>query len=190
MITNSPFIQLFMVVLAAAILMLYIKPTITDIRSTQDQIDTYAYELDRVTNVNELLRTHAGEIDALPLSNIQALERYLPSRIDEIAVMRDLQLIADEVGVQLVTLEYAGSDSTESADPSLQVSSPGNRPITTKFRLGVSARYEELKSLLAAIEVNNYQLSVDTADITPAENGLLNADIILVAYSLEAVPTE
>lgn len=190
MITNSPFVQLFMVVLAAAILLLYIRPTIAEIRTTQDQIDTYQYELDRVTDVNELLRSHASTIDALPLSSIQALERYLPSRIDEIAVMRDLQLIVEEVGVKLVTLEYAGADNETNSDPSLEVTTPSNKPAATKFRLGVSATYDELKALLSAIEINNYQLAIDSAEIAPAEDGRLTADIVLVAYSLEAVPTE
>ncbi len=191
MITNSPFVQLFMVVLAVAILLLYIRPTVTEIRATQDNISAYEYELDRVTNVNELLRSHASAIDALPLSNIQALERYLPSRIDEIAIMRDLELIVNEVGVELVTLEYAGSEASEAAaDPSLEVTSYGNKPIETKFRLGVSASYDELKSLLSAIEINNYQLLIESADVTPTEAGLVSADIVLVAYSLEPVLAE
>jgi hypothetical protein len=190
MITNSPFVQLFMVVLAVAILLLYIRPTVTDIRATQDQISTYQYELDRVTDVNDLLRSHAAAIDALPLSNIQALERYLPSRIDEIAVMRDLQLIVEEVGVDLVTLEYAGGDGPEKADPSLEVVSVGNNPVSTKFNLGVTASYNELKTLLTALEVNNYQLTVESADITPVDEGRLNANFVLVAYSLETAQAE
>jgi hypothetical protein len=190
MITNSPFVQLFMVVLALAILFLYIRPTVTEIRATQDNISAYENELDRVTNVNDLLRSHTSAIDALPLSNIQALERYLPSQVDEIAIMRDLELIVNEVGVQLVTLEFAGSDANVSADPSLEVTSRGNNPIATKFHLGVTSSYDELKTLLSAIEINNYQLSIDSADITPTEDGKLNADIVLVAYSLDAVPTE
>lgn len=179
-----------MVVLAVAILLLYIRPTVTDIRATQDNISSYEYELDRVTSVNDMLRSQASAIDALPLSNIQALERYLPSRIDEIAIMRDLELIVNEVGVTLVTLEFAGSDASANADPSLEVVSRGNKPVATKFRLGVTATYDELKTLLSAIEVNNYQLSIDSADVTPSEAGELSADIVLVAYSLEAVPTE
>jgi hypothetical protein len=190
MITNSPFVQLFMVVLAFAILFLYIRPTVTDIRATQDHISEYENELDRVTSVNDMLRSHASAIDALPLSNIQALERYLPSRIDEIAIMRDLELIVNEVGVKLVTLEFAGSEASAAVDPSLQVTSMGNKPIATKFRLGVTANYDELKALLSAIEINNYQLSIDSADVTPTEEGQLNADIVLVAYSLEPVPAE
>lgn len=179
-----------MVVLAVAILLLYIRPTVTDIRATQDQIGNYQYELDRVTDVNDLLRSHAAAIDALPLSNIQALERYLPSRIDEIAVMRDLQMIVEEVGVDLVTLEFAGGATTEKADPSLEIVSPGNVPVSTKFNLGVTASYSELKTLLSAIEINNYQLSVESADITPIDDGRLSANIVLVAYSLETALPE
>ncbi|MFM2340127.1 MAG: hypothetical protein RLZZ360_763 [Candidatus Parcubacteria bacterium] len=180
-----------MIILAVAILILYIKPAVTEIRATQDQIGVYAYELDRVTNVNELVRSHAAAIDALPLSSIQALERYMPVRVDEIAVMRDLQHMVEAIGVKLVALEYTGHEGEESGDALPEVTAPTNQPNTEKFRLSVLTTYDKLKSLLAAIEANNYQLMIQSADITPSdEENLLTVDIILVAYSLESANDE
>ena len=42
----------------------------------------------------------------------------------------------------------------------------------------------------SSLSIVNYQLSIDTADISPTEEGMLSADIVLVAYSLEPVLTE
>jgi hypothetical protein len=191
MITNSPVIQLFMVVLAAAIVLLYIKPTVTDIRATQDQIGIYNYELERVTGVNTLLNEHVNAIEALPLSSVQALERYMPSTIDEIAVMRDLQTLVEDVGVRLTGLEYMGAlndagDGSQAVDEVVL-----ETPTKTSFRLSAEASYDQVKELLRAIEINNYQLTIERFDITPAVS-YLAVDMSLTAYSLNGtlVPTE
>jgi hypothetical protein len=184
MITNSPFIQLFMVLLAGAILLLYIQPTITAIRATQDEVAVYQNELDRVTNVNSLLTEHAEKINLLPLSDIQALERYLPTTIDEIAVMRDLQLLTEEVGVTLTSLEYGGSGATQTGGDADTTVSP-DTPVQSLFNLSVEGSYQDIKRLLSAIEVNDYQLTVNSADLSPEDNNRVTANLALVAYSLQ-----
>jgi hypothetical protein len=188
MITNSPFIQLFMVILAVAILLLYIQPTIESIRATQDDIAIYQNELDRVTEVNDILRTHTNTINTLPLSDVQALERYIPSTIDEIAVMRDLQLLVNEIGITLTSLEYGGPAAAAEADGSAVTETESNNEelVSTTFSLGVETSYAGLKALLRALEVNNYQFTVAGADIVPGETGLLSVSLDLVTYALRA----
>ncbi|MCU0678630.1 MAG: hypothetical protein MUF19_03555 [Candidatus Pacebacteria bacterium] len=188
MITNSPFIQLFMVILAVAILLLYIQPTIESIRATQDDIAIYQNELDRVTEVNDILRTHTNTINTLPLSDVQALERYIPSTIDEIAVMRDLQLLVNEIGITLTALEYGGPAAAAEADGSAVTETESNNEelVSTTFSLGVETSYAGLKALLRALEVNNYQFTVAGADIVPGETGLLSVSLDLVTYALRA----
>jgi hypothetical protein len=188
MITNSPIIQLFMVVLAVAIVLLYIQPTIEIIRNTQDQAAIYQSELNRVNEVNDILRRHSNTINTLPLSDVQALERYIPSTIDEIAVMRDLQLIVNEVNVKLLALEYGGPEQVAGGDGSAVVVSetPSKALVPISFSLGVETSYDGLKTLLRALEVNNYQLTIAGADITPSPEGILTVNLDLVTYALQA----
>jgi hypothetical protein len=188
MITNSPIIQVFMLVLAVAIVLLYIQPTVETIRATQDGTAVYQTELSRVTEVNNLLQQHINTINTLPLSDVQALERYIPATIDEIAVMRDLQLLVTEVGVTLTTLEYGGLVNAPEADgsavdPSL---APRAELVSSTFTLGVDATYDGLKALLRALEINNYQFTVAGAEVAPTEDGLLTVTLDLVTYSLNA----
>jgi hypothetical protein len=177
-----------MVILAVAILLLYIQPTIESIRATQDDIAIYQNELDRVTEVNDILRTHTNTINTLPLSDVQALERYIPSTIDEIAVMRDLQLLVNEIGITLTALEYGGPAAAAEADGSAVTETESNNEelVSTTFSLGVETSYAGLKALLRALEVNNYQFTVAGADIVPGETGLLSVSLDLVTYALRA----
>jgi hypothetical protein len=188
MITNSPIIQLFMIVLAVAIVLLYIQPTIQTIRATQDQAAVYQSELNRVTEVNDILRGHSNAINTLPLSDVQALERYIPTTIDEIAVMRDLQLIVNEANVKLIALEYGGPVQLTAGDGSavVETETSSKELVPVSFTLGVETSYDGLKTLLRALEVNNYQLTVAGADITPSLEGTLTVNLDLVTYALEA----
>lgn len=180
-----------MVILAVAIVLLYIQPTIEIIRATQDQTAVYQNELSRVTEVNDMLQAHTNTINTLPLSDVQALERYLPTTIDEIAVMRDLRLLVNEVGVTLTGLEYGGVVTTATDNSTETASSPSaSRLVPLSFGLAVETSYEGLKSLLRALEVNNYQLSIASADIAPGDNDLLAVNLDLVAYALEAPVTD
>lgn len=176
-----------MVILAIAILLLYIQPTVANIRAVQDEIAIYQSELDRVTDVNTLLGQHVEKINLLPLSDIQALERYLPTTIDEIAVMRDLQLLTTEVGVTLLELSYKGVDGGSASEGDVSLA---DAPVVSAFELGVEGSYQDIKRLLGAIEVNNYQLTVDSVDMSPEEDGNVNARLTLFAYSLEKPVTE
>jgi hypothetical protein len=191
MITNSPIIQLFMLILAVAIVFLYIQPTVETIRATQDGTALYQTELSRVTEVNSILQQHVNTINTLPLSDVQALERYIPVTIDEIAVMRDLQLLATEVGVTITALEYGGLVTAEAADGSAVAASaaPQAELVSTAFTLGVVTTYDGLKTLLRALEINNYQFTVAEAEVTPTEEGLLTVNLELVTYSLSAPAT-
>jgi hypothetical protein len=44
----------------------------------------------------------------------------------------------------------------------------------------------QVKELLAAIEINDYQLSVESLELTPAELDLVTMSLSLVAYALTA----
>ncbi len=173
--------QLFMVILAVSTLLFYIQPTITNVRAVQDQMSIYQSELDRVNEVNTLLSKHISDINLLPLSDIKALERYVPTVVDEIAVMRDLQLLAREVNVQLTELEFAGrkvSEATE--DVSTKPVMDGS---PAKFSMSITSNYAGLKAFLAGIEANDYQIMVDSLKITPTDGQLL-ANLQLSTYEL------
>lgn len=194
MITNSLFIQVFMVVLAAAILFLYIKPTVAEVRSIQSQISIYEGELVRVNDVNQILDENTQKIDALPKSDVQALERYIPNKIDEISVLRDLQAVVSSVGVELTGLEYLGGNTNSDQELVAEGEevSVSDTLYSSTFKLSVLSSYSGLKNLLKALEVNNYPLVVKSVNVAPVDSGLLEVNIEVMVYSLEppAVVTE
>jgi hypothetical protein len=187
MITNSPFIQLFMVILAGAILILYIQPTVESFRLTEDRIVLYKTELDRVKDVTMLLNKHIADIETLSLASKEALEIYLPATVDEISVMRDLQTVVEGLDLELISLEYTGgaqvsdSDTAESTESGTGIY-PGLTPVS--FNLSINATYEEVKDFLRALEINRYQIYITEAALTPSDDGEVALTLALQTFAL------
>jgi len=192
MFSNSPVIQLFMIVVSVGIVILFIMPTIDEFRATQDQIAQYEAETIKVVQVTELLEQQINTIENLPIDGRQALDRFVPNTIDEIAVMRDIESIVERVGLSVARLEYSPAGEEGGApvvDTGEEISvDPNLAGLTTStFSLGVITDYATLKQLLAALESNNYQFLVREAAIAPAaENGSLDVTLRLEVYTMKA----
>jgi len=193
MITNSPLIQLFMVILAGAIFILYIEPTMQSFRATEDKIAVYTNELNRVKEVTNLVSSHIANIDTLPVTGRQALEVYLPTTIDEIAVMRDLQTIVEGLEMEIETLEFTGgadmADGTEGVPASENTATKYPGLQTATFALSLSTSYDGVKSLLRALEMNAYQLNITAASLTPNEAGEISVVLTIETYAFRPVVT-
>ncbi len=189
--TNSLFVQIAMIVLAVCIVVLYIKPEIAQIRAIQDKTAVYTSEIEKVSNVNTTLSDHVKAIDAIPTDDKSALITYLPNAIDEIVIMRDLEAIVAESGVDLAELAYGGETQKQNNSGNEAPVSALNAQVTPHtFTVGVSGSYEAIKGLLALLEVNKYQLQVAAVDFTPQESDVLDAKISLVVYSMNVTATE
>ncbi len=189
MFSNSPVVQLFMIVVSVGIVILFVMPTIDSFRAQQDRIAQYNAERLRVEEVTTLLNQHINTINNLPMSGRQSLERYMPNSIDEIAVMRDIESIVRAAGLSVTRLDYSPSDSgggvvtTEgeevAVDPVL------SNLQSAVFTLAVNTDYEGVKRLLRIIESNNYQFLIREASIVPSgEGATLSATLRLEVYTL------
>ncbi len=175
-----------MVLLAVAILLLYIRPTIAEVRAVQDQIAIYENELTRVTDVNTRLSEHSSAINKIPLSDVQALERYLPNSLDEINIMRDLQAIAAETGVTVSSIDFSGDQSVAPPESEDSINQTLTGVESFSFSISGVSDYETLKNFLRALEVNNYQFSVNSLEVTPSQ-GSLSFELNMLVYVLQTV---
>ncbi len=191
MFSNSPVVQLFMIAVSVGIVMLFVMPTIDSFRAQQDRIAQYNDERLRVEEVTSLLNQHINTINNLPISGRQALERYMPNSIDEIAVMRDIESMVQAAGLSVTRLDYSPADSGDG-----NVSTDGEEtaidPVLSNlqsavFTLAVNTDYEGVKRLLRIIESNNYQFLIREASIAPSgEGAVLSATLRMEVYTLTA----
>lgn len=175
----SLFTQIIMIIVAAVIGFYYIKPTVTKIRVTQDLTATYEAEAAKVLDVNVLLKQRIEKIDSVTLGDSDALKRYIPDTVDEIAVMKDLAAIGSDLGIIFSSLTYDGA-TEESVAEELNTEP---KLMSHAFSIETDVNYSELKQLLAALEINNYPLQVDLLDIVPDKTGLLAVSLSIQTFS-------
>lgn len=193
MIPYGLFSQTLFILLSIALVFTYIKPTLTEIDATQDKIETYMTEIDKVSTVNAKLASLVSSYDSISQSDRLRLLAYMPDEVDTIAVPRDLNAIATQAGVIVRGIEYGGSlkggDNQVVSD--LTVFDPSVAPApeqTSKepeghmFTLEFEGSYAQLKSILTMMEENAYPLEIHEMNINRTEGGFLTVKMDIVTY--------
>jgi hypothetical protein len=176
MIPKGLFSQIAMILLAVGIIITYIQPVFDGISETQDAIASYKEQREKVKSVNDLLATYVTKIDNVTSNELERLSNYMPSKIDDIDIQRDLLLISNEAGVFYLDASYQGVENRKSSSDD-EVSQ-----VAHKFDLSVEGSYDQLKNLFKLIQQNHYPLEVYSMNIRQQEGSFLEAQISLVTY--------
>lgn len=182
MIGNSLITQIVVAGLAIGIVITYIKPSITEVGVLQDKIAKTLEELDKVNAVNQKLSALVSDVGAISPKDKQQLSIYLPDVMDEVEVMKDLEAITKEAGVEVKSLAYGG-EAVIAAVPAEEGGAAVEVPAAHNFSLSISSSYEQMKYLLLLLERNNYPLDIQDLSITPTEGGLLDISLNVRTYS-------
>ncbi len=180
MIGNSLILQIFTAGVAIGIVITYIKPTMTVIRTHQDDIAKVREESERISGVNQKLAALYAQVNEIPQRDKAALYTYLPDEIDDVRILKDLNAMAEDAEVLVSDLSYGGPEQATAVEGegATQV-----KPAAHLFNVSFQSSYEQFKQVLSMIERNNYPLVVKELTVTPTEGGLLTVDMTLVTYA-------
>lgn len=184
----SLFTQILMIVIAVIIMVMYIKPTVSHIRMVQDTTLQYSMETDKVSSVNKLLEVQVNKIDVISQPDTLALKRFMPDSVDELEVMKDLITICAAAGITDPTVAFKGAAVPVGGDGSvssvLTEQTDGMDSMKTyPFAVSALMTYQQMKLFLAALEVNDYLLQIDTLSVKPSESGELTVEIALSTFA-------
>ena len=181
MIPKGLFAQLAILLVSVGIIFTYIKPTFESIGETQDAISVYQIERDKVSFVNDQLATQLASVNNISSTDMRDLLTYMPSTVDEISVMRDLQSISQQAGVIFQSVTYDGvkdsivavqAESDEMTDPYMH-----------QFTITFEGVYDATKNFFELIEKNKYPLEVVTFNVQSNEGGFLSTQVTIATYS-------
>lgn len=175
--SNSFLAQIIMMVLAIGMLALYVRPTMTEIGTIQDSIVQYKTERERVNDVNAKLAELVASVNNISSQDMTALLTYLPDKIDDVSIARDISAMANESGFNLNSVKYNSFVTAPLIDGEMA------QPTRHEFGLSFSTSYDQIKSFLEKTEKNNYPLEVMEFKATASEDGLINVEMILATYS-------
>lgn len=172
--------QIFMIVIAVVIVIIYIKPTFEKIRETQETTTVYITESNKVSDVNLLLKNKIAIVNGVSSSDTEALNRYMPDTVDDVLVMKDILAIFTALKLPLSSIS-AGSAAGAAA-------LPGVRLVPHTFSITSQMTYSDVKRLLHALEVNDYLLQIDSLNMTPGTTGLVGVSMSLTAFARTTAP--
>ena len=166
--------------LAIAIVVFYVSPTLNEVGTLQTQVQQYKQERERVSETNANLASLVSELDAINVSDRTRLATYMPTFLDEVAVLRDLEIIMVNTGVSYTSIEYSGETVSESDD--LVISDGSNTTTSHDFKMTVEGTYTRLKDFFSLLEQNHYPLQIKELKLDALEGGFLRADVTVVTY--------
>lgn len=175
--------QFFILGLAVAISILYTKPALEEAQVAQSQIDQYELQRAKVSRVNADLAGHIATMESVSPQNIARLYTYAPETVDGIAVMRDIQIMAEQSGVTLKQISDAGSDNVQRSDRTEEEDAAAVTVTPQRFDVLVDTTYDQLKDLLVMFAQNDYPLEVHELSVTPLEGGFMEVSLLVITYA-------
>ena len=189
MIPIGLFSQLMLTILSVLIIFTYIKPSLGEMKTIQDNIAIYEMEQQKVTQVNDKLSTLKSTITNIPEEDSRRLLAYMPNEVDIITVPRDIDLISKEAGILLKDIHYQGVNKTAVGEVASAAALAS--PQAHVFELAVEGSYGQLKQFFSLVEQNAYPLEVREVSIARQEGGFLKASMKIQTYNrhlLDEVP--
>ena len=173
--------QVGMIVVAVTIVIMYIQPKITSIGDIQDLTNKYEAETLNVSQINENLKTKIAAIESINPQDVQALARFMPDKVDDIAVLKDLSLILESQSISQYDIAYKGNNAATQGTG--EAVSEYKSAVEYLFSAKFEATYTQLKDLLALIETNDYMLQVSNVKITEGTEEKLKVELSLTSYA-------
>ncbi|MES2966624.1 MAG: hypothetical protein V4668_02460 [Patescibacteria group bacterium] len=173
--------QIGMVAIAVTIVLMYIQPKISSIREIQDLTANYEVETQNVSQVNENLKSKIAAIESINPQDAQALARFMPDQVDDIAVLKDLSLILESQSVQGYDIAYKGN--TANVQATEETLNEYNSAVEYFFEVTFESTYDQLKNILALVETNDYMLQVSNLKVSEGTEDNLAVELSLTSYA-------
>ena len=185
MMKYGVFTQIAVAIIAVVIVFTYVRPTFLEIGQMQDKVAEFDVAIEQVNSVNNQLARLVGEVNSVSAAEREALLTFMPDAVDEVAVLRDIETMAEGTEAELTGLSYVGFELPEAPpeDGTLLA-----EPVIHSFQVSVTGPYSEVKSFIRSLEENDYPLHVYQFDIKAAESETQRLDgveavLVLNTYS-------
>lgn len=176
----SFFRSIILLIVAAVIAHYFVLSQVSQIRQNQDQQVVLQNELARISTVNQILSQHQSSIASIPVSDRQKLLRFIPTEIDELILLKELENIL--VAYNISPTKLAIEDNKD-----LKLQQPGmanNDNIGFKLAtLSFETTYDNFKQLLNFSENHPYVMEFREISMSRSESsGFVQIDASIAVY--------
>ncbi|MDR3547772.1 MAG: hypothetical protein P4M11_05825 [Candidatus Pacebacteria bacterium] len=187
----SRILPILFLVIAAGLLFGYVNPTYTgQIADAKQQIASYDSALVAASQFNQKQNQLIAQENAIPATDIQRIQSFLPDGVDNVQLILDLNSLAARSGLTLSNFAVSqnGSSASSTASGGIGTTVPAlNSSISTNsLDLSVSATgtYAAFRTFLAATEQSLRPLDITSISITDSATGVYTYQMTFRIYWL------
>ncbi len=179
----SLFKSAFLLVTAVVVSYFFTTPQVSQIRANQDQKVLFDNEINRVANVNQVLSQYQSTIASIPIADRQKLLRFLPSEVDELVFLRDIEFLFGIYNIVPRVLSIGSEEEISQTNQFIVDETAEDIISTRELKVSFEASYENIKNILLFSEQHPYLLEFRELRIAPVENvAALRVDATIVVY--------
>lgn len=162
---NTAITQIALVAISIIIIVSFIRPTFANIRDTQDEIYQYADATAKANEFNTLLQQLLARERSFSNDDKHALEIFLPTEIDQLAVMHDIEAMVTRHNGQVLEIKahepVLPNTEVEFEDYFDEQVVTAGRFVTQDFDLRFTSDYTSFTSILRALETSAYVVEIE-----------------------------
>ena len=192
-------IAIIAVVLAGGIFFFYTQPTYDSVQATQAQIAQYNAALDKATELQQLKQTLLSRYNAFNPTDIGNLQKLLPDSVDNVALILDIDNLANHYGLALENVDVSSSASQTAASQTAigAIGTSDQKYASLTLAFSTRGTYDnfvqfmtDLESSLRILDLVSLTISSDSASATAtagqaAAQPIYDYDITLRTYWLK-----
>ncbi len=161
---NTAITQVALIGISLVIIVSYIRPTFANIRTIQDEIFQYADATAKANEFNSLLQQLLARERSFSNDDKNALSMFLPSDIDQLAVMQDVESIITRNTGRVIDM-VAGDTVTPNAEVEFEdyfdeQAVTANRFVTQEYEVRFRSDYQSFVNILRTLESTAYVLEI------------------------------
>jgi len=178
---NLTFIKTtILVAIGAVVSYFFTLPLVSEIRVNQDQESLFARQNEIVQGVNQTLRNHQSTISSIPLFDREKLARFLPQEVDNVVLLRDIEMLLIELGI--TPTELSVSEASQQSQTQADSSGTLNLP-SVEVSFAFEDTYETAKNFLSHSELHPYVLHITKMEMLPnEESGMIETKVTVKVF--------
>jgi len=145
----------------------YIQPTYADIQNLQETVTEYEETLSQVKSLQDQLGQKLEKRDAISNDQLSRLDRILPSTVDTVRFLIELDQIAAQHGMSVQNVSFSGAPEAFGGSGGSDESADYN---TLSASFSVSGSYTEIQDFMRDIERSSRLMDVTSFSLQSARD--------------------
>ena len=172
-------ISALLVAAAAGIFIFYTQPAYDSVQAANNQIAQYNSALDKAAQLQALKQGLLNKYNAFSPNDLARLQKLLPDHVDNVALILDLDNLAQHYGLALANVDVSQPASAATSNTAVGVAgAAGQKYDSLTIKFSTHGTYEqftqfmtELESSLRVVDLVSLSITGDSGSSAPSASG-------------------